>query len=286
MRQAIDAAEQALSDPDAWNGLTGYIRAAVEQGSGALAPLAGAIDTTPEMWRTSRRGRELLAELTRKTQAQGALRPDVTALDIAWLIEMFGRMRPVSPESEEHRVRQRLLAIAMDGLRTGSASRWARGATPLPGEPPTAEHYEGRWGRSLRVRAGHRVKHRCQHLEIVCAQRGKRTRVFGQATPEVRALLFALRREGKCPDAPVVRIGAAFDEGTTFKAIDQRAEVGSVVVEPRGESAHRYRVARLHEQEDPDLRGRQADSRRVARPQLTEAVRDRQQPEAGVEREP
>jgi hypothetical protein len=35
-------------------------------------------------------------------------------------------------------VRERLLAIALDGLR-------ARDAGPLPGEPPRPEAYEGRW---------------------------------------------------------------------------------------------------------------------------------------------
>jgi AcrR family transcriptional regulator len=140
MRQSIAAAEQALDETgDPWAGLTGFIRAEVAQGTGSLAPLAGAIETTPEMWATSRHGRDLLGELVDRARAAGALRADVTPLDIAHLIEMFGRLGPVHADSAEHAIRLRLLAIAIDGLRAG------RPADPLPGPSPTTAHYEGRW---------------------------------------------------------------------------------------------------------------------------------------------
>jgi AcrR family transcriptional regulator len=144
MRQSIAAAQEALAVPDAWDGLTGYIRAAVAQGTGALAPLAGAIETTPEMWEASRRGRDLLGSLVSRAHAIGALRADATPLDVAHLIEMFGRLGPAPRGSdehgtEEHAIRLRLLAIAIDGLRAGQAT------APLPGPPPSAAHYEARW---------------------------------------------------------------------------------------------------------------------------------------------
>ncbi|HEX6524445.1 MAG TPA: helix-turn-helix domain-containing protein [Streptosporangiaceae bacterium] len=141
MRQAVAAAEDALTVADAWEGLTRYIRSAVTQGTGSLAPLAGAIDTTPEMWEVSRRGRELVASLVERARAAGALRADVTPLDVAHLVEMFGRLGPVRPESEEYVIRQRLLAIALDGLRSGMVT------TPLPDPAPTTEYYERRWAR-------------------------------------------------------------------------------------------------------------------------------------------
>jgi len=139
MRQSIAAAADALGAADAWAGLTGYIRTAVADGTGALAPLAGAIETTPEMWEASRRGRDLLAELVRRAHQSGALRADVTPLDIAHLVEMFGRLGPVRSGTEEDAVRLRLLAIALDGLRAGQASE------ALPEPAPSAAHYEGRW---------------------------------------------------------------------------------------------------------------------------------------------
>ena len=138
MEQTIEAAEAALAAEDAWNGLADYIRTCVAFGSGALAPLAGTIQTTPRMWEISRRGRKLLEELVARAHRDGALRPDVTTLDVAWLIELFGRYGLTRPGAEEDNVRQRLLTIALDGLR-------ARQTGVLPGTPPSQRHYEARW---------------------------------------------------------------------------------------------------------------------------------------------
>jgi len=147
LRQSVSLAELSLQESDAWEGLARYISDAVAQGTGALAPLAGSIETTPEMWSTSRHGRELLGMLVQRAQAAGALRADVTPLDIAHLIEMFGRLGPASSgqESPEHAIRLRLLTIALDGLRAGTTACAGTAASPLLGAPPTAAHYEARW---------------------------------------------------------------------------------------------------------------------------------------------
>jgi AcrR family transcriptional regulator len=138
MEQSIEAAQTALAAADAWAGLAGYVEAAVARGTGALAPLAGTIETTPQMWEISRRSRALLERLVARAQRDGALRGDVTALDIAWLIEFFGRPGPAPAATEDRIIRERLLAIALDGLRHP-------GAAPLPGRPPGRRHYEQRW---------------------------------------------------------------------------------------------------------------------------------------------
>jgi AcrR family transcriptional regulator len=140
MEQSIEAAQTALATDDAWDGLTGYIRTCVVQGTGALAPLAGSFETTPEMWEISRYGRRLQQQLVDRAQRAGELRSDVTPLDIAWLIEYFGRRGPTPADTEDRAIRERLLAIALDGLRS-------RGAEPLPGPPPSRQHYEERWKR-------------------------------------------------------------------------------------------------------------------------------------------
>ena len=136
MEQTIEAAERALASEDAWSGLEGYVRECVAFGSGALAPLAGTIQTTPRMWETSKRGRKLLDELVARAHREGGLRPDVTTLDVLWLIELFGSHGPA--RAGDDRARRRLLAVALDGLR-------ARAARPLPGPPPSARDYEARW---------------------------------------------------------------------------------------------------------------------------------------------
>ncbi len=138
MEQAIEAAEAALAAADPWEGLAGYVRACAGFRSGALAPTAGAVETTPEMWAVSRRARGLLEEVVARAARGGGLRPDVTALDVTWLIELFSRQGAGLPGADEETVRRRLLAIALDGLR-------ARETPPLPDPPPSARAYEERW---------------------------------------------------------------------------------------------------------------------------------------------
>jgi hypothetical protein len=75
-----------------------------------------------------------------RARRAGGLRPDVTVLDIAWLIETLGKSGPAEPGSEDEVIRQRLTAIAIDGLRAPATGR-------LPGKPPSTSHYERRWAR-------------------------------------------------------------------------------------------------------------------------------------------
>jgi AcrR family transcriptional regulator len=150
MEQGIEAAGEALEADDPWTGLCGYIRACVEMRSGALGSLAGQIEMTDEMLSTARRGMTLATEVVARAHRAGSLRPDVTALDIALLIESFSRRAPGSaaredPDDpaeadEERNAQARLLTVAFDGLR-------APGVTPLPGRAPSASRYTGRWSR-------------------------------------------------------------------------------------------------------------------------------------------
>jgi AcrR family transcriptional regulator len=138
MEQAIEAARAALAAGDPWTGLAGYIRECAGFGSGALAPLAGTIPLTRAMLETSQRQRALAETLVRRAHEAGALRPDVTALDVALLIEQFSRHYAALPAGEDSNARQRILAITLDGLR-------APGAAPLPGHPPDWRAYQARW---------------------------------------------------------------------------------------------------------------------------------------------
>jgi AcrR family transcriptional regulator len=139
MEQALDAAGEALAAGDAWTGLAGYVRACVELRSGALAALAGQIEMTEQMRSTARRSMAKAADIVARAHRAHVLRPDVTALDITWLIEQFSR-RPPDPvdPGEERNVRSRLVAIALDGLQ-------AEAGEPLPGHPPSRAQYVSRW---------------------------------------------------------------------------------------------------------------------------------------------
>jgi hypothetical protein len=138
MEQAIDAAAAALESDDAWDGLAGYVRACVGQQTGALAPVAGTIAVTPEMLRTSRRAMRLAAAVVERARDAGVLRPGATALDVSLLIEQFSRRSATLPGPEEDNARERLLAIALDGLRASAPG-------PLPGRAPSRAAYVARW---------------------------------------------------------------------------------------------------------------------------------------------
>jgi AcrR family transcriptional regulator len=140
MQQALDAAADALKADDPWAGLTGYIRACVDLRSGALAALAGQIATTEEMRATAWQSLSRTADIVARAHQDGSLRDDVTPLDINWLIEQFSRRAPDPADpGEERNVRDRLLAVALDGLRARAGTR------PLPGRPPSPGHYADRW---------------------------------------------------------------------------------------------------------------------------------------------
>jgi AcrR family transcriptional regulator len=146
MEQALEAAEEALQADDPWTGLAAYIAACIELRSGALAALAGQIETTAEMRRTAQRGMACTAEIAARAHHEGSLRPDATAMDITWLIEQFSRRAQDSVDPDEERnVRSRLVAIALDGLRARTVDRQVE---LLPGDPPSAVHYVNRWSRT------------------------------------------------------------------------------------------------------------------------------------------
>ena len=143
MDQALQAADDALAAADPWTGLAGYVRACVELRSGGLAALAGQIPTTAQMRAIARRSMARQNEIVARAHRDASLRPDVTALDVTWLIEQFSRRAPDPVDAgEERNVRARLVAIALDGLRAhpGPLTR-----ENLPGRPPSRARYVNRW---------------------------------------------------------------------------------------------------------------------------------------------
>jgi AcrR family transcriptional regulator len=146
MDQALQAADDALAAADPWTGLAGYVRACVELRSGALAALAGQIETTAQMRTVARRSMARQNEIVDRAHRDGSLRPDVSALDVTWLIEQFSRRAPDPVDADEERnVRARLVAIALDGLR---AQPGPRTRESLPGRPPSRARYVNRWSRT------------------------------------------------------------------------------------------------------------------------------------------
>jgi hypothetical protein len=91
------------------------------------------------MWETARRSHALLEEVIARAHAAGALRADATSVDVVSLIRHFSRRPAPGPDrARDAHVRDRLLAIAMDGLRTPAPA-------PLPDPPPSWAEYSARW---------------------------------------------------------------------------------------------------------------------------------------------
>jgi AcrR family transcriptional regulator len=138
MEEAIVAAEEGLAEPDAWTGLTHYVRRCVEFRSGSLGSLAGTIPTSAEMWDTAARGRGLVDLLVARAHNAGALRDDATAIDLAYLVQLFAPGLRIDDPDEARNARDRLLALALDGLRPGSGAS-------LPGRAPDPAAYGSSW---------------------------------------------------------------------------------------------------------------------------------------------
>jgi hypothetical protein len=76
--------------------------------------------------------------LFERAKATGKLRPDVTFLDVSFLLELIAKSSLGSPERTAE-LRQRQLAVVVDGLGAVEAE-------PLPGAPPTWDEQRRRWG--------------------------------------------------------------------------------------------------------------------------------------------
>jgi AcrR family transcriptional regulator len=143
----LTAADEALTFDDPWDGLTHYILKAISFGPGSLAAIAGNIEVTPEMAALNAQGDDAVEALVARAHRAGVLRPDVSAVDIALLIEQLGRSPMLEQLNRQGRAdlieaatnaRSRIIAIALDGLRTPAAQ-------PLPGTAPDYQLFSERW---------------------------------------------------------------------------------------------------------------------------------------------
>jgi len=134
LEQQIAAARAALAGGEGpWEALSGLVRSCVSFRAGAFAHLAGTIPVTAGMIEAAEQSHRLLERLVVRARRAGALRADAGSVDVHQLVELFSRRRP--DDDDAH---QRLLAIALDGLR-------APGTAPLPGSPPSWDDYAHRW---------------------------------------------------------------------------------------------------------------------------------------------
>jgi AcrR family transcriptional regulator len=139
LQRYIAEVERALADNrDPWSAFSDFMRRAVDADTSSLiARLAGTFAPTEELYREAARAQQLNLELLERTRAAGAIRPDVEANDISMLLEQISTIL-LGDVRRTHELRQRYLALALDGLRSDAQTR-------LPGRPPAWDEISGRW---------------------------------------------------------------------------------------------------------------------------------------------
>lgn len=132
----IQRALNSGSDP--WDAFTGFLRRIVTVSThGLTVRLAGTFEPTAEQMATAEQMRILGTKLFQRARATGQLRPDITWLDVEYLLEYLARVQ-LGDASRTAELRQRHLAVIIDGLRSTQP-------TPLPGKPPTWQEQTQRW---------------------------------------------------------------------------------------------------------------------------------------------
>ena len=127
------------SDAGPWEAFTGFLRRIVAANThGLTVRLAGTFMPTDEQFALAEEMRSLAIELFERVRATGQLRADVTFLDIEFLLELLADVK-LGDADRSAELRQRHLAVIIDGLRSGQQH------TPLPGKPPTWQEQTERW---------------------------------------------------------------------------------------------------------------------------------------------
>jgi AcrR family transcriptional regulator len=139
LHRYIAAVEAALADEgDPWSAFCRFMSRVVDAEMNALTlRLAGTFTATEEIFSEAARAQDLNARLFDRVRAAGAMRPDAVVDDLGLLLEQLAAIRVADP-GRTRQLRQRYLALLLDGLRAGSGSS-------LPGPPPSWKEISERW---------------------------------------------------------------------------------------------------------------------------------------------
>jgi AcrR family transcriptional regulator len=126
----IKAAQAAVVMEPAWDGLTHFLERMCELQAGDLA--FGDITSmrfanAPRIESASRRAYDLCRRIVERAQAEGSLRSDITAEDLAFVVWAVSRVSEATHGIDPHAWR-RYLALTLDGFRADAAH-------PLPTPP-------------------------------------------------------------------------------------------------------------------------------------------------------
>jgi len=135
----LAAAEAALADEgDPWTAFAGFMRRALDAGTGALTlRFAGTFTAGDELRRLGQAAHDATRRLIERTQAAGALRTDIGVPDLSLIFEQLQAVH-VGDEARARQLRHRYLALLLDALHAPSAG-------PLPGPPPAWDELTRRY---------------------------------------------------------------------------------------------------------------------------------------------
>jgi AcrR family transcriptional regulator len=146
-RDRVDAmvklAEQALTDPDPWRALVGYLETATETmaaNAGLRQLLMFATYGKDRICYARDQMRPVVSKLVERAQASGDLRPDFDASDMKLIAYMLGAAAEYAATTQPD-IWRRYLAILIDGLRPARDT-----VTELPVPALTADELESAMG--------------------------------------------------------------------------------------------------------------------------------------------
>jgi AcrR family transcriptional regulator len=126
------------ADGDPWEAYTDFLRRIVTANThGLTVRLAGMFVPSEEQMALAEQMQALAIEMFERVRATGLLRDDVTFLDVEFMLEFLAGFR-LGDAARSAALRQRYLAVIIDGLRSGRHP-------PLPGRPPTWQEQTERW---------------------------------------------------------------------------------------------------------------------------------------------
>jgi AcrR family transcriptional regulator len=126
------------SGEEPWTAWTGFLRRIVAANThGLTVRLAGLFVPSGEQMSLAEEMRSLSIELFERARGTGLLRDGATFLDVEFLLEFLAGVK-LGDASRTAELRQRHLAVIIDGLRSGQH-------TALPGQPPTWAEQTERW---------------------------------------------------------------------------------------------------------------------------------------------
>jgi Transcriptional regulator SbtR-like, C-terminal domain len=157
-QEVADVAQQALNDPDAWNGLVTFLERALHMRHGDRGlneimnnPVFGDARVSEARDRIA----PIITQLVAKAKKQGVVRPDLDQTDLIFiqlaLSAIMDSTRTLEPD-----LYRRYLTLILDGIRTDRTAFTPLPVTALNADQTHRAMTRGRWAptpsRSRRVR--------------------------------------------------------------------------------------------------------------------------------------